>query len=34
MGKPAIVTNWSGMADFVDEAVGYPVNYTLIKVGG
>eukprot|EP00955_Chlamydomonas_euryale_P032268 338390-Chlamydomonas_euryale.AAC.1 len=29
MGIPAIVTNWSGVADFVDESVGYPVRYSL-----
>ena len=32
MGRPAIVTNWSGLADFVDEVVGYPVNYSLTRV--
>ncbi len=31
MGLPSIVTNWSGTADFVDESVGYLVNYTLSK---
>jgi glycosyltransferase involved in cell wall biosynthesis len=33
MGVPAIVTNWSGTADFVDEDVGYLVSYNLSKVG-
>jgi len=33
MGRPAIVTNWSGLADFVDEDVGYPVSYKLKRVG-
>ena len=33
MGIPAIVTGWSGTADFVDSSVGYPINYTLSKVG-
>lgn len=33
MGLPAIVTNWSGMADIVNEDVGYLVNYTLSDVG-
>jgi hypothetical protein len=32
MGVPAIVTNWSGAADFVDEEVGYPIRYTLRDV--
>ena len=32
MGIPAIVTGWSGTADFVDERVGYLVNFTLSKV--
>ncbi|GAX73023.1 hypothetical protein CEUSTIGMA_g475.t1 [Chlamydomonas eustigma] len=32
MGIPAIVTGWSGTADFVDDAVGYPLNYTLSEV--
>ena len=32
MGLPSIVTNWSGTADFVDESVGYLVNFTLSKV--
>ena len=34
MGLPSIVTNWSGTADFVDETVGYLLNYTLSKVSG
>ena len=33
MGIPAIVTGWSGTADFVDSSVGYLINYTLSKVG-
>jgi len=33
MGMPAIVTGWSGTADFVDNSVGYLINYTLSKVG-
>ena len=32
MGLPAIVTNWSGTTDFVDDRVGYLVNYSLSSV--
>ena len=32
MGIPAIVTGWSGTADFVDDRVGYPLNYSLSVV--
>lgn len=32
MGLPAIVTNWSGTADFVTESVGYPIGYSLSDV--
>ncbi len=32
MGIPAIVTGWSGTADFVDDSVGYKLNYSLSKV--
>ncbi len=34
MGLPVVVTNWSGPVAFVDESVGYPVNYTLVEVRG
>ena len=34
MGKPAIVTSWSGPADFVEEDTGWLINYTLKEVGG
>ena len=34
MGIPAIVTGWSGTADFVNDRVGYLINYTLSKVCG
>ena len=34
MGIPAIVTGWSGTADFVTDRVGYTLNYTLAEVGG
>ena len=33
MGKAVIVTNWSGPADFVNDEVGYLLNYTLSTVG-
>jgi glycosyltransferase involved in cell wall biosynthesis len=33
MGKPVVVTNWSGVTAFVDESVGYMVDYTLQDVG-
>ena len=33
MGIPAIVTGWSGTADFVTDRVGYTLNYTLSEVG-
>ncbi len=33
MGKPVLVTNWSGVTAFVDESVGYPISYTLADVG-
>ncbi|KAL6761224.1 hypothetical protein V8C86DRAFT_3088762 [Haematococcus lacustris] len=29
MGLPVVVTNWSGVTAFVDESVGYMVDYTL-----
>lgn len=32
MGLPAIATNWSGPADFLDGAVGYPLPYSLAPV--
>ena len=32
MGIPAIVTGWSGTADFVNSNVGYLINFTLSKV--
>ncbi|KAL6764678.1 hypothetical protein V8C86DRAFT_1361810 [Haematococcus lacustris] len=32
MGLPVVVTNWSGVTAFVDESVGYMVNYTLQTV--
>jgi glycosyltransferase involved in cell wall biosynthesis len=34
MGKPVAVTNWSGVTAFVDESVGYMVDYTLQDVRG
>ena len=34
MGLPVIVTNWSGTTAFVDESVGYMINYTLAPVRG
>ena len=33
MGLPVIVTNWSGITAFVDESVGYMLDYKLSKVG-
>ena len=32
MGLPVVVTNWSGVTAFVDESVGYMVDYSLSKV--
>eukprot|EP00798_Chlamydomonas_sp_ICE-L_P001503 gene1503-32881_t len=32
MGLPVIVTNWSGTAAFVDNSVGYLINYALSQV--
>ena len=29
MGLPVIATNWSGPTAFLDEEVGYPLDYTL-----
>jgi glycosyltransferase involved in cell wall biosynthesis len=29
MGLPVLVTNWSGLVDFVDDSVGRMLNYTL-----
>ena len=29
MGLPVLVTNWSGLADFVDDSVGRLLNFTL-----
>lgn len=34
MGIPVVVTNWSGVTAFVDESVGYMVDYNLAKVRG
>ena len=28
-GLPVIATGWSGMTDFLDEEVGYPLNYRM-----
>ncbi len=32
MGIPVVVTNWSGVTAFVDESVGYMVEYSLVPV--
>lgn len=32
MGRPAIATAWSGPAEFVDDAVGWPVAYRMADV--
>ncbi|MGD9570723.1 MAG: glycosyltransferase [Thermoleophilia bacterium] len=32
LGLPAIATSWSGPAEFVDEAVGWPVAHTVVDV--
>jgi hypothetical protein len=32
MGIPVVVTNWSGVTAFVDESVGYLVDYSLARV--
>ena len=32
MGLPVIVTNWSGITAFVDERVGYMVDFELVPV--
>ena len=32
MGLPVIATNWSGPTAFLDETVGYPLEYTLQPV--
>ncbi len=32
MELPVVVTNWSGVTGFVDESVGYMVDYDLVKV--
>lgn len=29
-GLPTIATGWSGVADFLDESVGYPVEYDMV----
>lgn len=33
LGKPVIATNYSGNCDFLDETVGYPIEYKLTPVG-
>ncbi|WCB96573.1 glycosyltransferase [Baekduia alba] len=33
LGTPVLATGWSGNADFVDDAVGWPVPYELVAVG-
>lgn len=33
MGLPVIATNWSGPTAFLDERVGYPLDYHLVPVG-
>ncbi|HET7615430.1 MAG TPA: glycosyltransferase [Bacillales bacterium] len=33
LGKPAIVTNWSGNTDFIESGNSCPVNFRLIRVG-
>ncbi|HEY6757908.1 MAG TPA: methyltransferase domain-containing protein [Baekduia sp.] len=33
LGTPVLATGWSGSADFVDDAVGWPVPYELVPVG-
>jgi glycosyltransferase involved in cell wall biosynthesis len=32
MGLPVITTNWSGPTAFVDESVGYLLEYDLVLV--
>ena len=32
MGLPVIATNWSGPTAFLDETVGYPLQYTVAPV--
>jgi hypothetical protein len=32
MGLPVITTNWSGPTAFVDESVGYLLEYDLVQV--
>ncbi len=33
LGKPVIATDWSGPAEFVNEANGCPVRYQLVELG-
>jgi SAM-dependent methyltransferase len=32
-GKPVVATGYGGNTDFLSEATGYPVDYTLVEVG-
>jgi glycosyltransferase involved in cell wall biosynthesis len=33
LGKPTIATSYSGNVDFLNETNGYPVGYSLVRVG-
>lgn len=33
LGVPAIVTDWSGTRDFIDEYCGFPIKFSLRSVG-
>jgi hypothetical protein len=32
MAVPPIVTGWSGLADFIDDEIGYLIDYKLVDV--
>jgi hypothetical protein len=34
MGLPTIATNWSGPTGFLDEHVGYPLEYDTVRHRG
>ncbi len=34
LGKPVIATGYSGNADYLTEATGYPISYNLIDIDG
>lgn len=33
-GNPVIATNWSGISEYLDESIGWPLDYSMVPVRG